>query len=107
MDTPMLERLLDTHDAVLTLEEGTGCGGFSAHVALFMLEHGYDHAFKALYLPDEFVEHGSREKLLELCGLSDAHIAEAIRVLLDKDPAAIQAARASAAELLKHETKVL
>jgi hypothetical protein len=58
-------------------------------------------------LPDEFVEHGSREQLLENCGLSDNHIAEAIHLLRDKDPAEIKAARASAAELLKQKTKVL
>ena len=107
MDVALLEQLLDRHDAVLTLEEGTGCGGFGSQVALFMLERGYDHVFKALYLPDEFVEHGAREKLLEICGLSDRHIAEAIHLLLDKDPKAIQAVRASAADLLKHKTKVL
>jgi 1-deoxy-D-xylulose-5-phosphate synthase len=107
MDLALLEQLLDTHDAVLTLEEGTGYGGFGSNVALFMLERGYDHIFKALYLPDEFVEHGARETLLEICGLADGHIAEAIHLLLDRDPMAIQAVRDSAAELLKPKSRVL
>jgi len=107
MDVVLLEQILDSHEALIALEEGTGVGGFASHVALFMLERGYDHPFKALYLPDNFVEHGSRDKLLELCGLSDRHIAEAICAMLDRDPAAIKASRTSTAELLKRKTQVL
>jgi 1-deoxy-D-xylulose-5-phosphate synthase len=107
MDFVRLEQVLDTHDAILTLEEGTGCGGFCSHVALFMMERGHEHRFKALYLPDSFVEHGSRGKLLELCGLSDNDIAEAIHSLLDTGPKAIKSVRDTAANLLKQETKVL
>jgi 1-deoxy-D-xylulose-5-phosphate synthase len=85
MDEALLEQLLATHDSVLTIEEGTDEGGFGSRVALFMKERGYVQRFGSLHLPDAFVEHGPRELLLELCGLSDLHIAEAIRTLLRDD----------------------
>jgi 1-deoxy-D-xylulose-5-phosphate synthase len=105
MDTALLEHLIDTHDAVLTLEEGTGIGGFGAHVALFMLERGYENVFKALYLPDQFIEHGSREKLLELCGLSETDVAQAIHDLLDKGQTSPESARIAAKKLLTGKTQ--
>jgi 1-deoxy-D-xylulose-5-phosphate synthase len=86
MDEELLKTLLTTHDSVLTIEEGTGQGGFGSRVALFMQEHGFGNHFAAMHLPDEFVEHGAREKLLELCGLSDAQIADAIGATLRGEP---------------------
>ena len=106
MDTELLERLLTTHDAVITIEEGTGHGGFGSQVAMYMVENGYEHPFKAMYLPDEFVEHGSRETLLELCGLSDAQIGKAIHDLMKADRKTTDTAR-SAAKLRKKNPEVL
>jgi 1-deoxy-D-xylulose-5-phosphate synthase len=81
MDEALLLQLLARHQSVLTLEEGTGDGGFGARVAMFMQEHGLTQRFSSLHVPDEFIEHGSREELLKLCGLSESHVAQAIRIL--------------------------
>jgi 1-deoxy-D-xylulose-5-phosphate synthase len=105
MDIELLARLLLTHDSVLTIEEGTGHGGFDSQVATYMLEHDCEHPFRALHLPDEFIEHGSREKLLEICGLSDDQIGAVIRELLKADPKTATSARA--AVLRKKNTEVL
>jgi len=86
MDEDLLKTLLTSHESVLTIEEGTAQGGFGSRVALFMKENGLVNNFAALHLPDEFVEHGAREKLLELCGLSDAQIADAIGATLRGEP---------------------
>ncbi len=79
IDQLLLEGLLRSHELVLTLEEGTSWGGLASRVALYMLEHGHKHPFAALALPDYFVEHGSRDQLLDLCGLSEWQLAEVIR----------------------------
>lgn len=79
IDEPLLTDLLKRHETVLTIEEGTLYGGLGSQVGLFMKSRGLTHPFAALALPDRFVTHGAREKLLELCGLSDAHIGEVIR----------------------------
>ena len=78
IDEILLSQLLDTHEAVLTLEEGTGFGGLGSQVAMFLKSNGHDHLFHALHLPDSFVEHGTRSQLLELAGLSPRHISDAI-----------------------------
>ncbi|RPH93573.1 1-deoxy-D-xylulose-5-phosphate synthase, partial [candidate division KSB1 bacterium] len=82
MDENLLADLLSRHESVLTIEENTISGGFGSQVALFMKEHGAKLPFAALAIPDQFIEHGSREKLLELCGLSDAQLADVIRGML-------------------------
>ncbi|MCX6601137.1 MAG: 1-deoxy-D-xylulose-5-phosphate synthase [bacterium] len=79
LDEELLSDLLARHECVLTLEEGSIEGGFGSRIAFFMKEHGLTQPFAALALPDQFVTHGGREKLLEVCGLSDAQLAEVIR----------------------------
>ncbi|MCB9367453.1 MAG: 1-deoxy-D-xylulose-5-phosphate synthase [Calditrichaeota bacterium] len=82
MDEVLLEQLLDTHDALLTLEEGTGFGGFGSQVAMYLKSNGHNHLFHALHLPDNFVEHGGRSQILDIAGLSPRHISEAISGLV-------------------------
>ena len=82
MDEILLAELLDHHESVLTIEEGTGCGGFGSQVAMFMKKNGYEQPFRAMHLPDSFIEHGSRAKTLELAGLSPEHITLAIESML-------------------------
>jgi 1-deoxy-D-xylulose-5-phosphate synthase len=81
IDESLLSELLQRHESVLTIEEGVGWGGFGAQIAGFLKQAGHNQPFAALHLPDHFIEHGSREQLLELAGLSDAHIAEAMHRL--------------------------
>jgi 1-deoxy-D-xylulose-5-phosphate synthase len=98
MDEEMLRTIMASHEQILTIEEGTVIGGFGSSVALYMQEHGCTNGFAALHLPDEFVEHGARDTLLETCGLTDRQLAEAIGTLLRGEPlvntAAILAATA-------------
>ena len=107
MDELLLEQLLTSHDAVITAEEGTGHGGFGSQVAKYMMERGCEHAFRALHLPDDFIEHGSRDKLLELCGLSDADIAKAIHEMLRADLGTAETVRRAAAKLRSKKPEVL
>lgn len=87
MDDALLAELLDTHEAVITLEEGTLFGGFASRVALFMQRRGGAHRFIALGIPDHFMDHGAREQILEIAGLSVRQVSEAIGALLtDKSP---------------------
>ncbi len=77
-DEKLLAELLTRHESVITIEEGAGWGGFGALTSKYMLAHGHHHNFASLHLPDEFIEHGKRDQLLAIAGLSDAHISEAI-----------------------------
>ncbi|MCC6475922.1 1-deoxy-D-xylulose-5-phosphate synthase [bacterium] len=85
LDEMLLSELLDSHEAVLTIEEGTGHGGFGSQVAMYLKSNGHEHLFHALHLPYHFIEHATRKELLEIAGLSPAHISLAIAGLLKAD----------------------
>jgi len=86
MDEILLADLLDSHEAVLSIEEGTGMGGLGSQIAMYMQKNGYRQPFRAMHLPDSFVEHGDRERLLEDCGLSPEHVTLAIEGMLQAEP---------------------
>ena len=63
------------------LEEGVARGGFGEFVLESVLEVvPKDSVIKILGLPDRFIEHGSRDILLDRCGLSAQKIREKILV---------------------------
>ncbi len=64
---------------IFTLEEHVGTGGFGSKVLEFLEEKGLLNVpFKRLALPDEFIEHGSRDAQLEEYGLSAEKITASV-----------------------------
>ena len=64
---------------LFTLEEHVGAGGFGSKVLEFMEEKNIRHVpLKRLALPDEFIEHGSRDAQLDEFGLSPEKITAAV-----------------------------
>ncbi|MCB1058939.1 MAG: 1-deoxy-D-xylulose-5-phosphate synthase [Calditrichaeota bacterium] len=98
-DEVLLSQLLDSHEAVLTLEEGTGFGGLGSQVSMYLKANGHEQLFHALHLPDNFIEHGTRSQLLEIAGLSPRHIREAIDGLLKAEIPASLATRLNNKEI--------
>ncbi|MGD8717418.1 MAG: 1-deoxy-D-xylulose-5-phosphate synthase [Candidatus Zixiibacteriota bacterium] len=72
--------------AVVTAEDGCRAGGFGAGVLELLSERGLAGEVKITRLgyPDEFVEHGTPQELLDKYGLNAAGIAEAARQLLER-----------------------
>lgn len=85
LDVELLKRLAATHDAIVTVEEGSIMGGAGAAVAEAMAAEGIVKPLLNLGLPDQFVDHGDAGKLLALCGLDAAGIAASIRKRFGKD----------------------
>lgn len=85
-DRDVLDEMVRSHPAVLTVEEGQVSNGFGAFLAreIDALELASPPRVAALGLPDAFVEHGSREELLALVGLDPGGIAERVRRLVRK-----------------------
>ena len=54
---------------VVTIEDGVRTGGFGSAVGELLLDHNVNVPVLRLGIPDQFVEHGKREKLLEKFGL--------------------------------------
>jgi 1-deoxy-D-xylulose-5-phosphate synthase len=68
---------------IVTIEENVVAGGFGAAVMEFLQAAGvYGVRVRVLGLPDEFLEHGSRARLLANCHLTPDEIAESARELL-------------------------
>lgn len=73
LDVEALEEIkLSPH--IWTLEEGSVIGGFGSSVVLKL--QGYRNKVEVLGIDDNFVEHGTREELLEKVGLSAEKVAQ-------------------------------
>jgi len=69
LDAALIERVAASHELVVTLEENAVPGGAGAGVLEHLAEIGSETPVRLIGLPDEFVEHGSREELLARCRL--------------------------------------
>ncbi|HWU58810.1 MAG TPA: 1-deoxy-D-xylulose-5-phosphate synthase [Microbacteriaceae bacterium] len=78
------------HRLVITLEDGVRVGGIGTRVRQDLRAAGIDTAVDELGLPDEFLEHASREQILEQTGLTPQRIARDVveQVLGSKIPIA-------------------
>jgi 1-deoxy-D-xylulose-5-phosphate synthase len=75
LDEKLIRGLAAEHELVVTVEEGTAQGGFGAAVrALFAEEASVP--VKSFAIPDSFVAHGSRNRLLRDIGLTPEAVSE-------------------------------
>jgi len=79
LDESLILRSLEKSPHLFTLEEHVLTGGFGCKVLEFLERQGISQVFiKRFALPDQFIEHGSRDALLDHFGLSPQKIASAI-----------------------------
>lgn len=78
MDTAMLEKLASNFDHIVTAEENVKPGGFGEGVAEFLVSIDWKGKIKHFAIPDDFIQHGTREELLKLNGLDPQNIASGI-----------------------------
>jgi 1-deoxy-D-xylulose-5-phosphate synthase len=69
MDENLLNKLLKTHEFVITAEDGVLNGGFGSAVAEFVIDNGYSNKVLRFGIPDKFIEHGKVELLERDLGL--------------------------------------
>ncbi|MFS0863403.1 1-deoxy-D-xylulose-5-phosphate synthase [Fredinandcohnia sp. 179-A 10B2 NHS] len=82
LDNDMMHQILGTKAPILTIEESVLQGGFGSAVLEFAHDHGYQDAIiDRVGIPDEFIEHGSVDQLLEEIGMTTEHIVERIHNL--------------------------
>ncbi|GAB2837581.1 1-deoxy-D-xylulose-5-phosphate synthase [Microbacterium insulae] len=73
---PSIVELAASHRLVITIEDGIRVGGIGTRVRQVLREAGVDTAVDELGVPDEFIDHASREEILEDAGLMPAKIAQ-------------------------------
>ncbi|WP_250452925.1 1-deoxy-D-xylulose-5-phosphate synthase [Caballeronia sp. ATUFL_M2_KS44] len=79
VDADLLRELAATHDAIVTIEEGSIMGGAGSACVEALLASGVVKPVLQLGLPDVFIDHGDPAKLLASVGLDAAGIARSIR----------------------------
>jgi len=84
LDEELIRKLASEHQLVVTVEEGTAIGGFGAAVRELFAEEA-SVPVKSFAIPDNFVPHGNRGKLLRDIGLTPEAVAGYVAErLLDK-----------------------
>ena len=93
LDADLVCRLASSHSCIVTLEENVIAGGAGSAVAECLSAHGIDAHVHHIGIPDQFIEHGSREDCLGLAGIDAAGVERQIqRVWADHRPSARPAA---------------
>jgi len=93
LDKTMLADLVNRYDHIVTVEENSHIGGFGNYVAEHIRENiPGSIQLTHMALPDQFIEHGSRNEVLDLVGLSTSHIIKTVREIAEQS-------RRSAAEV--------
>ncbi|WP_353113578.1 1-deoxy-D-xylulose-5-phosphate synthase [Microbacterium sp.] len=103
---PSVSELAARHRLVITLEDGIRVGGIGTRVRQVLREAGIDTAVDELGVPDAFIDHASREQILEDAGLTASKIAQDVvaQVLGKRVPMARNAGETGAIELPLHPT---
>jgi 1-deoxy-D-xylulose-5-phosphate synthase len=79
LDVDLLAQIAQTHERLVTVEEGCIMGGAGSAVAEALQQLRITRPVLHLGLPDEFIEHGDPVKLLALQGLDAGGIEASIR----------------------------
>jgi 1-deoxy-D-xylulose-5-phosphate synthase len=85
LDVELVKQLAQTHDGLVTVEEGAVMGGAGSAVAEALAAAGIVKPILHLGLPDKFIDHGDAGKLLAGCGLDAKGIADAIKNRFNQD----------------------
>ncbi|KAE8695993.1 putative 1-deoxy-D-xylulose-5-phosphate synthase 2 [Hibiscus syriacus] len=92
LDTDLIKQLANEHEILITVEEGS-IGGFGSHVSHFLSLNGIldgSVKFRAMVLPDKYIDHGSHQDQIEEAGLSSRHISATVLSMLGRPREALQ-----------------
>jgi len=92
LDESLMLELARSHDALVTLEDNVIAGGAGSAVAELLAANGIELPILQLGLPDAFLEHATREQLLEETGLDAGGIRRAIFVRFPQYARAVRSA---------------
>ena len=84
LDHALILQLAETHEALITIEEGA-VGGFGSHVAQFLSDQGrFDRGFifRSMVLPDVFLDQASPDQMYASAGLRAADIVAEVQEVL-------------------------
>ncbi|WP_092466842.1 1-deoxy-D-xylulose-5-phosphate synthase [Winogradskyella thalassocola] len=66
LDERLLHEVFKTHEAIITIEDGTIIGGFGSSILTFANNNNYKQKIVTLGIEDQFIEHGTTDQLMHL-----------------------------------------
>ncbi|HEY8604363.1 1-deoxy-D-xylulose-5-phosphate synthase [Tsuneonella suprasediminis] len=96
LDTALIDKLMRTHEVVVTVEEGA-IGGLGAHVLTHASDEGLTDTglkIRTMRLPDLFQDHDAPEKQYDEAGLNAPQIVDTVLKALRHNSAGVEEARA-------------
>jgi len=84
IDEDILHEVFKKFDKVITVEDGTVIGGLGSAAIEFKNDNGYKATVKRLGVPDKFIEQGTPEELMRLCGYDTMGIVNAVFELYNR-----------------------
>jgi len=87
LDENLIWQLATTHEAIVTIEEGS-IGGFGSHVIDFLSKKGLmdtNFKFRSMKLPDIFIDQDKPENMYKLANLDSISIEEQILDVLNSN----------------------
>ena len=96
LDTALIEKLMRSHEVVVTVEEGA-VGGLGAHVLTFASDSGLTDGglkVRTMRLPDLFQDQDDPAKQYDEAGLNAPHIVDTVLDALRHNSAGVEEARA-------------
>jgi 1-deoxy-D-xylulose-5-phosphate synthase len=82
LDESLLHNIFEKYTCIVTIEDGTNSGGFGSAIIEFASTNNYKNSIKIIGIPDEFVEHGSKEQLQIQLKIDELSICEILNTTL-------------------------
>jgi 1-deoxy-D-xylulose-5-phosphate synthase len=83
LDKKMIEKLVENHQLLITIEDGVILGGAGSAVNEFVAQQNLAIRIINLGLPDKFLNHGTRDELLDEAGLTEENLEKIIQANLE------------------------
>jgi 1-deoxy-D-xylulose-5-phosphate synthase len=83
LDTDMIDQIVQSHQSIITIEDGTVLGGFGSAVAEYIASKGWGGKVSMLGIPDTVIEHGTQEELWRDCGIDATAVVKAVHSSLN------------------------
>jgi len=83
IDTEAIDRLAETHDLIVTVEENALIGGFGSAVLEHVADNGLPVRVDRIGIPDRFITHGKPALLREEAGITPEAVVELVTSRLE------------------------
>lgn len=93
LDLDLLKQIAKNHSHIVTYEDHSICGGFGSAISEALHDLGFDNPVLRLAIPDQIIEHGSRDQIFEEFGLLPYQVAKRVQAFVQTQKAALLIAK--------------